>query len=32
VDATAIEPEWNAPRCHRRRAAAGDAGHRARLG
>jgi hypothetical protein len=29
VDATSIEPEWNAPRHH---AAAGDAGHRARLG
>jgi hypothetical protein len=29
VDATANEPEWNAPR---RRAAAGDAGHGARLG
>jgi hypothetical protein len=28
VDATAIEPEWNAPR---RRIAAGDAGHRAPL-
>jgi hypothetical protein len=29
VDATAIEPEWNAPR---RRIVAGDADHRARLG
>jgi hypothetical protein len=29
VDATAFKPEWNTPS---RRATAGDAGHRARLG